>query len=338
MPHVTLARKGPMLPAPFGPARHVLRFLLIWVALLAVPRLITSDAILQMINLAFIYAIAALGLNIVFGLGGLLSIAQAAFMGIGAYALVFILGDRIGAPVAMGLACLLAAAISGLVGLASARTRSHYFVILTLALADAAMLLVQNNPDVTGGSDGLPVQGSGAILGFDLGTSQGLYVWAAPLLLVCWYLADAYRRSRAGLALRALAVDEHLAIASGIATGRSRFLATLIGGGFAGLAGALLALADSYVGPQNFDIDTAALLLLITVLGGPGSNAGTMLAAVILTVLLQGTLMLTAIGQLIYGLAIIVLIVVAPGGLAGLADMLKSKLAGRRTTAPFGSG
>jgi branched-chain amino acid transport system permease protein len=305
-----------------------MHFFLLWLALLVVPKVIRSDAILQMINLAFIYAIAALGLNIIFGLGGLLSIAQAALMGIGAYALVFTLGDTVGTVPAMALAFLVSAAVAALMGFASARTRSHYFVIFTLALADAAMLLVQNNPDLTGGSDGLPVQGRGIIAGFDLATSDGLYACAGPLLLLSWYLADAYKRSRPGLALRALAVDEHLATVSGVATAKSRVMATLIGGGLAGLAGALLALADSYVGPQNFDIDTAALLLLITVLGGPGSNAGTVVASVILTILLQGSLMLTAVGQLIYGLAIIVLIVFAPGGLAGLAQLLKRRLLG----------
>jgi branched-chain amino acid transport system permease protein len=106
---------------------------------------------------------------------------------------------------------------------------------------------------------------------------------------------------------------------SGIATGRARFAATAIGGAFAGLAGALLVIDDAYIGPQSFDIDTAGLLLLMIVLGGPGSNAGTVLAATILTVLLQGTLTMTTIGQLIYGVAIMALIIVAPEGLAGLA-------------------
>lgn len=308
------------------PGRYLLSYLLLGVVLIGVPAALHSEVMLQIVNLAFIYGIAALGLNIIFGLSGLLSIGQAAVMGVGGYTLVFAMMGSVGVVPAMVLASAGGAAVSGLTGLASARIRSHYFILLTLALAEALLLLVQNNPDITGGSNGMAVEGNTHILGWDPNTSEGLFFLVMPLLLASWYLADCFKRSRPGLALRALNTDEYLAMMAGIATGPARFYATLIGGAFAGLAGALLAVDDAYIGPQNFDIDTAALLLLINVLGGPGSNAGTVTAALILTVLLQGTLTLTVVGQLIYGLAIVVLIIVAPGGLASLGRLLATKL------------
>jgi branched-chain amino acid transport system permease protein len=306
--------------------RYLINYVLLGVVLIGLPAAINSDAMLQTINLAFIYAIAALGLNIIFGLSGLLSIAQAAVMGVGGYALAFAMAETVDVVPSLALACISGAALSGLTGIASVRIRSHYFIILTLALAEAVLLLIVNNPDITGGSNGMPLQGNTRIFGSDLTTSEGLYFVVMPLLLASWYLADCFKRSRRGLALRALSADEYLALMAGVATGRARFYATLIGGAFAGLAGGLLAVDDAYIGPQNFDIDTAALLLLIIVLGGPGSNAGTVVAATILTVLLQGMLMFTTVGQLIYGLAIIVLIIAAPGGLAGLARLLVIRL------------
>lgn len=296
------------------------------VALATVPVWMRSTVALQTINLALIYAIAALGLNIIFGLSGLLSIAQAAVMGAGAYALVLAMGGTVGLIPAVVLAVIAGAVISGLTGLASARIRSHYFILLTLALAEAVLLLIVNNPDVTGGSNGMPLAGGLQLLGLDLSTAWGLFYLVMPLLVISWYLADCFKRCRTGLALRVLSTDEYLALMVGVATWRARFVATMIGGGFAGLAGALLAIDDSYIGPQNFGIDTAALLLLIVVLGGPGSNAGTVVAATILTVLLQGTVTLTVVGKLIYGLAIIALIIFAPGGLAGLTEMLGTKI------------
>ncbi|MGH7071906.1 MAG: branched-chain amino acid ABC transporter permease [Acetobacteraceae bacterium] len=313
-----------------SPARHLLKYLLMWAVLLVLPMAIGSGPTLQTVNLVCIYAIAALGLNIIFGLGGLLSIAQAAIMGVGAYVLAYAMRGALEAAPAMILACIASAAVSGFIGLASARTRSHYFIVLTVAVAEAATVLVQNNPDITGGANGMPVTGSTVIAGQNLTTADGLYFCAMPLLLASWYLADCFKRSRPGIALRALAVDEHLAIVAGVATGPARFAANFIGGGFAGLAGALLALGDAYIGPQDFGLDTAALLLLITVLGGPGSNAGTVVATIILTFLLQGTLTFTVVGQLIYGIAIVVLVVVAPGGLAGLAELIRRKLRGPR--------
>jgi branched-chain amino acid transport system permease protein len=311
------------------PGRYVLAYVLLGLVLLGLPAAVKSETTLQTINLAFIYAIAALGLNIIFGLSGLLSIAQAAVMGIGGYALTFAMATKISVVPAMILACMSAAILSGLTGLASVRIRSHYFILLTLALAEAVLLLIVNNPDITGGSNGMALQESARILGWDLTTSNGLFFLAMPLLLASWYLADCFKRSRPGLALRALSADEYLALMAGVATGRARFYATLIGGAFAGLAGGLLVIDDAYIGPQNFEFDTAALLLLIIVLGGTGSNAGTVVSALILTTLLQGSLMLTTVGQLIYGLAIILLILLAPGGLAGLARLVAARLTRR---------
>ncbi len=302
--------------------RYVAFHVLLGAALALLPMLLNSDTRLQTANLACIFGIAALGLNVVFGLGGLLSIAQAAIMAVGGYVFVFFMGTTLGVVPCIVLACLGGATVSSLTGLASARVRSHYFILLTLALAEAVILLIQNNPDLTGGSNGLPMPGDAKLFGWDFTTTNGLYFLVMPLLLASWYLADCFKRSRPGLALRALNADEYLALMSGIATGRARFAATAIGGAFAGLAGALLVIDDAYIGPQSFDMDTAALLLLMIVLGGPGSSAGTVVAATILTVLLQGTLTMTTIGQLIYGVAIIVLIIVAPEGLAGLARSL----------------
>jgi branched-chain amino acid transport system permease protein len=309
------------------PGRYLVMHVVLGLVLIGAPAAINSDSALQIVNLALIYGIAALGLNIIFGLSGLLSIAQGAVMGVGGYALVFAMGGMVGVVPALLLACVSGAVVSGLTGLASARIRSHYFILLTLALAEAEILLLQNNPDLTGGSNGMPLQGTARIFGWDLTTAHGLFYCAMPMLLLSWYLADCFKRSRPGLALRTLSAHEYLAIMAGVATGRARFYATLIGGAFAGLAGGLLVVDDAYIGPQNFDIDTASLLLLIIVLGGPGSNAGTVVAATILTVLVQGTIMWTTLGQLIYGLAIIILIIVAPGGLAGLARLLLNKVA-----------
>lgn len=301
------------------PARHIGQHVGLGIVLLALPLVIPASD-LQIVNLAFIYGIAAIGLNIVFGLSGLLSIAQGAIMGIGAYSFVFASNATVGLFPSVLLSCLASGAASGLTGLASARIKSHYFVLLTLALAEAFNLLVINNADITGGSNGVALGINAHIGHLQLGTANGLYVVVLPLLLISWYLADCFKRSRQGLALRALNTDEYLALMAGIATARARFIATAIGGVFAGLAGALLAVDDAYIGPQSFDLDTSSLLLLIIVLGGPGSNAGTVVAAVILTLLLQGMLMFTTVGQLIYGLAIIVLIIIAPDGISGLTE------------------
>jgi branched-chain amino acid transport system permease protein len=304
-----------------SPARYILGYAALGVVLAAVVPAVASSSSLQTVSLACIFGIAAIGLNIIFGLSGLLSIAQAAMMAVGAYAMVLGMSRELGVLPSVAIASLCAGAVSGLTGIAASRARSHYFILLSLALAEIVLLLIVNNPDITGGSNGIPLPGVDSIAGWDLSTPQGLFYVVMPLLLVSWYIADCFKRSRPGLALRALNADEFLALMAGVPTAQARLYATVIGGAFAGLAGALLAIDDAYIGPQSFDIDTAAILLLIVVLGGPGSNAGTVVAATILTLIVQGTLLLPSVGQLLYGVAIILIIIFAPGGLSGLAHL-----------------
>lgn len=280
------------------------------------PDLLTFD-------LAAVYAVGAIGLNVIYGLGGLLSIAQAATMAVGAYTLVLTLNHwSVGVVPAMMLASLLGALSSGITGLLSIRVRSHYFILASIALAEGVVLIITNDIALTGGSNGLALARGAILYGLSLTNPHGFVLVAGPLTGLVWYLAASLRESRFGIALHAARSDDYLALASAIPVNRYRLWATVVGGAFGGLAGGMLALLDGYIGPQEFGVESAVLLLLMVVFGGAASNGGTVVAAIVLTVITQRLITVTSIGDLVYGVAIIALLIFAKDGLSGLGQVL----------------
>lgn len=305
------------------------------VVAVVVPRIISGPNLLTF-DLAVAYAIAALGLNVIFGFGGLLSVAQGAVMAVGAYALVLLLNHAgsVGVIPALALATAVGGLVSGLTGLVAIRIRSHYFILASLALSEGVLLVITNQIGLTGGSNGLGLKGTPTLLGLDLTTAHGAAYLGVALLGLVWYLASCLRSSRFGIALQAARSDDYLAMASAVAVHRNRLWATVVGGAFGGLGGGLLALLNGYIGPQDFGLDTSVLLLLMVVLGGRASNAGTVAAAIVLTAITQGLLQVTSIGDLVYGLAIVALLIFTREGLAGLGQGALGLL--RRSTGAAG--
>jgi ABC-type branched-subunit amino acid transport system permease subunit len=304
---------------------------LVGFALLAqlVPWLVGSDSRMLTVDLACVYAIGAIGLNVIFGMGGLISIAQAAVMAIGGYTLILLFGDEMGIVPALLAAAGAAAAVSLLTAVVGARIKTHYFILVSLALAQIILLIATKATGLTGGSNGTAIKDVPAIAGLDLTLPGEFFRFAVVVVVIVWYLADTLRASRIGLGLSALTMNEHVAMAAGVAPQRYRLLAAGVGGAFGGLAGGMLALLIGYLGPQTFGLQTAILLLLIVVVAGQARNGSVVLAALILTILTQGLLTYRAVGQLVYGIGLILLIVFAPEGLSGAAQAVRKLL--RRT-------
>jgi branched-chain amino acid transport system permease protein len=294
---------------------------------------IVSGSNLLTLNLACTYAVAAVGLSILFSLGGLISVAQGAVMAVGGYCLLLLFGPTVGLPLALMIAAAAGAAASAVIGLVGARVRSHYFILISLALAEAINLVITNATSLTGGANGLPLKASPALLGLNLTSAPDFFRAAVVVVFIAVYLADSLRASRAGLALRAQNVDEYLALASGVSIARYRVLATIVGGAFGGLAGGMVGILDGYLGPQNFGLDTGVLLLLMVVIAGTGRSGSVVVSALVLTWLTDGLLTLTSTGKLIYGVGLIALIVFVPDGLGGISRVpaaVTARLGARR--------
>jgi branched-chain amino acid transport system permease protein len=326
MSNVGTAALGIVRHRGFRPLWYPLGLVL---ALFVVRLAVHTPSGLYLVALMAVYAIAALGLNVMFGMGGMLSLAQAATMAVGGYTSALSV-TRLGLPflLSMLVGAMCAAVISAFASLTAMRVATHYFVLVTLALAETISLFLVNQETLTGGFDGLPGIPPLVIGGVDLSGPWPLAATMMAVMFLAWYVADAFRASRTGYAAVASSDDPQIAMACGISIARARLVAGTVGGVYAGIAGALFGQVLLFLGPSDFGLDKALLFLLVVVIGGLGTNVGTVVAAFALTYLSQGFLQLREIGPLVYGVGIMVILVAAPNGIAGIAQRVHQVTAG----------
>ncbi|MCW2237397.1 branched-chain amino acid ABC transporter ATP-binding protein/permease [Azospirillum canadense] len=278
---------------------------------------------LRVLTVAGVYALAAIGFQIVFGLGGALSLAHGAFFGVGAYA-TGILGSQLGWTFAatFPLSILVPFLLALLVGLPVLRLESHYFALATLGIAQVVLLLAVNCPGLTGGANGLP--GVPGIVLFGWAVPRGL-----PLAAVVWgfvalggALAWSLARGRWGRALTLVRDDPLAAGALGLDVGRLRLGAFALSAVYAGAAGALSVHTQRVVSPEVLEFPVMVSILAIAVVGGRGRVAGAVLGAVLLVHLPEWFRFLERSYLIVYGVALLATIVLLPEGLTGLLDRL----------------
>jgi branched-chain amino acid transport system permease protein len=269
-----------------------------------------------------VMTIAAIGLNLTLGYAGQISLAQAAFVGIGAYVTAYL--TTRGWPfwstyVLGGVACF---AIGWLLGYPALRVQHHYLAFVTLAFNTLVYLIFRNEEWLTGGIYGISNVPRPSVFGFSVnGAREFYYFCLAHLVLVSaatWWLI----RSPWGRAFVALRENPIRALSLGVDTRRYTLVAFALGAGLGGISGALYAPLVQFIDPTPFALGLSLNLLLMVVLGGSGYFFGPFLGAIV-AVLLPEWLRFTQ-GFYLMGYAILVIILMAfsPSGLLGLADRL----------------
>ncbi len=282
---------------------------------------------IRLATLAAIQAILAIGYQAVFGRLGLLSLAQGAFFGIGAYATAFA-ATRFGldATFTLPIAVLAATAIAAIVALPVLRLASHYLALATLGLAQLALLAAINLEPLTGGAIGI-----NNVPGLVLAGEAVARGW--PLLALSWSLAAlvaamAWYRARGarGQAMDLAREDPLAAEALGIDTGRLRLGAFLFAAATAGLAGALNAHLLGIVSPETLEFPVMVACLSMVVIGGRFHVAGAILGAVLIVHLPEYLRVTGAWYLAIYGAGMLLTILFAPEGIAGLVERVVRRL------------
>jgi branched-chain amino acid transport system permease protein len=280
---------------------------------------------MQVVDGALVFAVLALGAGLAMGVAGQINLAQVAFFGVGAYALA-LLTTRAGFgfwPAAL-LAVLAAVVVGLLVGTPALRVQSHYLGIVTLGLAIAFLGWI-TNASVAGGASGISAIPGPVVPGIDL-TSSYLYYY---LELVVFALLLAFGlfvvRSPLGRRLRAMRDDPLAAGALGAQVPLLRMAAFTLAAAYGGLAGVLYAGQIHYVSPDTFGIGRMFLLLAMVIIGGRQSLVGCVLGAVVLSVLQAALADVAAQAQLAYGAVVVLAVVFAPTGLAGLPARIRSR-------------
>ena len=296
----------------------------------ALPFVVTDRFLLKVFTFAGINALVVVGLALLFGHAGQVSLGHAAFVGMGAYTSAFCVVE-LGWPwpLAFAAAGALAAAGGLVLALPSLRLRGHYLAMATLGFGELMALTFTEAEPVTGGVDGftgIPFPSLGP-LQVDQATSLYWLVWAiVGIALIAAYNVTSLRPGRA---MRALHGSELGAQACGVDVVGVKVRTFVLSALIAGLGGALYAGVVGFVSPSLFTLAASVTLLAMAVLGGTGSLAGPLVAAVLLTLLQYVDALIPGIPsetaqtiqsyqEDIYGLAIILVVIFAPQGIAGL--------------------
>ena len=283
------------------------------------------EYIFHILILISIYGILALAQNLVMGSTGLLTIAGAAFYGIGAYTAA-ILSTKLGVNIfiTLFLAPIVAGLIALTVGASFARFRDDYFMLSTLGFLMIFNTLARNWEGLTGGSYGIAKIPKPEIFGFAFDTPLS-FMYLALLVLLIVSIANYFiSRSSFGRVLNAIREDEDALSIFGYKTSTYKLLAFTIGAAMTSVAGVLFASYITFIDSNLFSVNESILLWAMIILGGLGRNRGALIGAVLLIILPEAlrfvgfpTEIAGLMRQCIYGLLLVLLMLYRPKGIWG---------------------
>ena len=295
--------------------QQIIGFLLVAVALAALPWIagLIGNSWVRILNIALLYVMLALGLNIVVGFAGLLDLGYIAFYAVGAYvygllasphltdnfetiASLFPDGLHLSIWLMIPLGALIAAIFGVLLGAPTLRLRGDYLAIVTLGFGEIIRLFLNNlnaPVNITNGPQGInmiePVQIAGVrfsrtvdILGIEISALHLYYYLFLALTLIMILVCMRLQNSRIGRAWTALRDDETAAKSMGINTRNMKLLAFALGASFGGVAGAMFSAFQGFVSPESFGLMESIIVLCMVVLGGMGHIPGVILGALLL--------------------------------------------------------
>ena len=324
---------------------------LIVVALLALPFVLAmvGTAWVRITNLAILFVLLSLGLNIVVGFAGLLDLGYIAFYAVGAYVYALLAGPHFNIhwpwwailPLGAALACFFGV----MLGAPTLKLRGDYLAIVTLGFGEIIRIFLNNLSEpfnLTNGPKGLATIDPVRFLGVDFGNSStvgGLvfseaikyYYFLVVVVILVILLNKRLQDSRIGRAWEAIREDELAARAMGINTTRMKLLAFAMGASFAGVAGGIFSAIQGFISPESFVLNESIMVLAMVVLGGMGNIWGVVIGAVLLSFvpeLLRYTVdpaQRAVFGRsiidpevfrmLLFGLALVVVMLFRPAGL-----------------------
>lgn len=283
-------------------------------------------------TLIFINGLAVVGMVILIGYAGQISLGHAGFAGIGAYSCA-LLPAQFGVPVALAalIGAGLSAALAWLVGRPILRLKGYYLGVATLGFGILVYMVLMNEVWLTGGPDGIGVNDPGLrdllkSLGLNLKAAEFWYFLCGLVLLIGAWIALNLHDSPAGRALRALHGSEVAARAVGVDVPRYKLKAFVISAVYASVAGSLLAMQNKFITPDVAGYMHSVEMVTMAVLGGAGSVLGATLGAGILTLLPQVLTVFAEYEQLILGLIMMLVMIFLPAGLLpSLMKLIRGK-------------
>ncbi|PWB63773.1 MAG: branched-chain amino acid ABC transporter permease [Bradyrhizobiaceae bacterium] len=283
-------------------------------------RYITHIGVLMAISIS-----TSVSLNMMLRIGQL-SIAQAAFMGLGAYTSTLLV-MRLGLPflLAFPASGLLVAAFAAVIGPIFLRVKGVYFVLLTFALGEGIVLVFQEWVSLFGGNNGIHSIPKASLFGMTLVSPRSYYFLALALAAVTFLAAVGIFRSAVGAVLDSLNENEPLSQSLGVNPLSYRVAVFAVAGFFTGLAGSVYAHYTGFLSPDAFTFWSLVDMLVINVIGGIGSPLGPVLGAILLVPLPELLRDVRQYQMLSYGLLLLTAVLFLPSGIVGLLRKLQRR-------------
>ncbi len=307
-----------------------------WLALLLIALIVPmamGGYLITIITIVCIYAIVCIGLNLLFGYTGLLSVGHSAFLGIGAYAFGLI-------AIKFGLgfwpsfcASIIISGIAGfLIGIPALRLRGHYFVLVTLAFAVIINIVIMAWIELTGGAGGLagaprpdPIPLPwGDVIRFH--SPLSMYYFILFFLVIIFAVSYRLINSLVGKTFIAIRDDENLTQSLGINTMSNKLVSFTISAIIAGIAGALFASYNTVISPDSAGFMKGMEVVAYIIIGGAGTLAGPLVGPLVMIAIPEMLQIVPEIRGLLFGIILVLFIIFLPRGVAGEVSLLISRI------------
>jgi branched-chain amino acid transport system permease protein len=325
-------------------ARRHAGYLVFALVVMTIPLYLSDTYYLSVLAFMATRFMMVLGLSLLLGQAGQISLGQAAFVGIGAYGAA-ILTAKLGFNpwLAMALAAILAAAIAGLVGIPTLRLRGYYLAMATLGINEIVYILLVQLKSLTNGTDGITGIPSLSIGGLELGMgtpkAYHLFVWGVALLM--FRLALNLSSSRVGRSLRALHKSEPAAESLGVDTSYRKVQVFMLAAVFASIAGSFDAYYVHYISPDGYTITFSIILITGVIIGGLRSMWGALWGTLVIVILPELLKRVNEdITNLVFGVLLIAIMIFWQDRSQGVLQLVRGRRTkgGQDETGPPGDG
>jgi branched-chain amino acid transport system permease protein len=306
----------------------VWKFGAIGVVLLIIPQFLGIYTI-YIYSWLLVYLIAAYGLNLILGYAGQISLAQAAFMGIGAYAMAILVTNGVSFWIGLVVGALLSFGVGLILGFPALKVKHHYLAMVTIGFNFIMYKLFENQEAITGGYYGIfdvtrPRIGA---LSFesDLAYARLIALFALAMVIVMYWILN----TRWGRAFKMIRENEIRAAIVGVDLRAYKLIVFAIGSAFAGVAGGLLAPLLGYIEPTLFELTISFDFLLMVLIGGRGRFEGPLIGVSVVILLPELLRITEQANLLIFSVIAVAVLLAAPEGGASLWDWIFKRLTGK---------
>lgn len=305
--------------------------IIILVPVVAVCYILAHDAFIGFIlTLVTLYAVAASGLDILFGYSGQISLGHAGFLALGAYTSA-ILTTRLHWPpiIGIGAGCVIAMIFGVIIAFPASKLVKHFLSLMTIAFGQMVYMFVNSTARLTGGAGGISGIPPLSLFGLKLTRRYHYFLLSVVVLFIILMIKNRLIHSRTGRALIAIRENVQAAQGLGINVRNYKVLAFAISSFLAGLSGALLAHLVGFISPETFNAAQSIFFMTILLFGGIGSLAGPIVGAMALIFIREFFQSFATYQILVYGIFILIVLFFFPHGMIGIYNTLKKNIMSR---------